>query len=363
MFDDIKVSVVVPVYKCEKYIRRCIESILVQTHSDLEVILVADGNADNSSHICGEYALRDKRIVFIEQENQGAAVARNRGIETSTGEWIMFVDGDDWIEKDCVEVLLKKALETKSDIVISGFFVDTDVDCKESTFFTFSNMCFDEANNAILLENCLVNGRYSLKKPYTNVGVPWARIYNTRFVLDNKLSFPNGLRRMQDTVFNLYALNAARQVYVIENHLYHYNSFNSSSVTKAYNSNYFDTGKRLLSEVKTFIEKSGNEDLYEIMYEKTISIVIEGIRLQFLPRDCPLGFLEKISILKDVMYDKNSLIYEGILKSGTNYMNCKQRFLRALMRRGFVFSLYLTICFRTKIGDIFRYAYKFGDIK
>ena len=104
------VSIIVPIYNAEKKLRRCVESILSQTFSDFELILVNDGSIDNSLKICEKYALNDKRIKIISQENKGIVSARKKGIENSTGEYIIFVDSDDWIDLKMVDKLYNKAI-------------------------------------------------------------------------------------------------------------------------------------------------------------------------------------------------------------------------------------------------------------
>ena len=103
------VTIIVPVYKCEKYIRKCIESIIAQTHASIELILVLDGIFDNSDKICRKYAQSDKRIRVIEQQNQGVSIARNTGMKASVGDWVVFVDGDDWLEQDFISKMLSYA--------------------------------------------------------------------------------------------------------------------------------------------------------------------------------------------------------------------------------------------------------------
>ena len=112
------VSVIVPVYNAEKYIRHCLDSICSQTYSDLEIVLVNDGSKDNSLSILQEYAEKDSRIHVIDQENRGVASARNTGLQNAHGEYILYVDADDWIEADMVERLL--SYTPKEDIVFCG---------------------------------------------------------------------------------------------------------------------------------------------------------------------------------------------------------------------------------------------------
>lgn len=111
------VSVIVPVYNVEKYLARCVDSITSQTYENLDIILVDDGSTDNSGRICGEYAKKDTRIRVIHQKNKGASAARNCGITAASGNYIGFIDSDDWIDKDMYELLVNTAIEHHADIV------------------------------------------------------------------------------------------------------------------------------------------------------------------------------------------------------------------------------------------------------
>ena len=116
-----EISIIVPVYQVEKYIRQCIESILAQTFTDFELILVDDGSKDNSGKICDEYAEKDKRIRVIHKENDGLSDARNKGLDNASGNYFMFVDGDDYIAPNMAECLYKKISEAKVDIAACNY--------------------------------------------------------------------------------------------------------------------------------------------------------------------------------------------------------------------------------------------------
>jgi len=118
--EEKKVSIIVPVYNVETYLKECLNTILKQTYKNIEIILVNDGSTDKSGEICEQYKEKDNRVKVIHKSNGGAADARNVGIENSTGEWITFVDGDDYISDDLVEMLLTTAIKYTADIVISN---------------------------------------------------------------------------------------------------------------------------------------------------------------------------------------------------------------------------------------------------
>ena len=119
-----KISVVVPVYGVEPYLRRCLDSIVGQTYENLEILLVDDGSPDNCGAICDEYAAKDPRIVVIHQKNAGVSAARNAALETATGDWIGFADGDDWLEPDMYAYLIGLTEQYDADVVQCGFFFD-----------------------------------------------------------------------------------------------------------------------------------------------------------------------------------------------------------------------------------------------
>ena len=120
------ISVIVPVYNVEPYLRECLDSIRNQTYRDLEILVVDDGSTDGSGKICDEYEVRDARIRVFHTENRGLSCARNKGLENAEGEYIGFVDSDDWIEPDMYEVLLRKAEETGADVVECSHYKELD---------------------------------------------------------------------------------------------------------------------------------------------------------------------------------------------------------------------------------------------
>ena len=117
-----KISVIIPVYKVEPYLRQCLDSVVGQTYNNLEIIIIDDGSPDNCGVICDEYAAKDDRIIVIHKENGGLSAARNDGLELATGEWVAFVDSDDWCELDYYEQLLRAKGDRMPDIFWAGGF-------------------------------------------------------------------------------------------------------------------------------------------------------------------------------------------------------------------------------------------------
>ena len=120
----VELSVIVPIFNVEKYLPQCVESILNQTYNKLEIILVDDGSTDSCGAMCNDYAKRDKRVKVLHKNNGGLVSARKAGIEIAQGNYITYVDGDDWLSPNTYEVLMRYILETKADIVTAGFIED-----------------------------------------------------------------------------------------------------------------------------------------------------------------------------------------------------------------------------------------------
>lgn len=176
---NIMVSIIVPIYLVKQYLPKCIESIINQTYRDIEIILVDDGSPDNCGKICDVYARKDKRIKVFQKRNGGISDARNFGIIKASGEYIGFVDGDDWIEPNMYEELLKVAIANKADIVNCGVFLEYPeyrVDAK------VVDKRFDNKRDLI---RTLVNGSVAdgfgsklfRKSCFTNIQLPEGHVY------------------------------------------------------------------------------------------------------------------------------------------------------------------------------------------
>jgi len=187
-----KISVIVPVYKVEPYLRKCIESIVNQTYENLEIILVDDGSPDNCGSICDEYAAEDSRIKVIHKENGGVSAARNDGLQVATGEWIGFVDGDDWIEPDMYEYLYSLVRRHWTDAAQSGLFFE------EGNATRVMHTPPKETVLPYGLEQFTVEECKMLSNP------TYTKLYRTELLKDVRYNstYPVG----EDLLFNLFAL-------------------------------------------------------------------------------------------------------------------------------------------------------------
>ncbi len=213
-----KLSIIVPVYKAEKYISRCVDSILAQTFKDFELILIDDGSPDNSGNICDEYAEKDNRIKVIHQQNKGCSAARNAGIKQAQGEYIGFVDSDDWINSLMYEKLLEILEKYDADIVKSGFDLTDGKDSHSYELFDKS-LTVEEEN---ILDYYYMGAKGS---------VIWNAVYKAEIV--KKVIFPVGCRYEDVYASYMYLALAKRAVFVRD---CYYNYFdNPEAFTRAGN--------------------------------------------------------------------------------------------------------------------------------
>ena len=201
------VSVIIPVYNVEKYIEKCLDSVLAQTYDNLEILLIDDGSTDKSGAICAEYAGKDKRIHLIRQKNGGAYVARNNGLKHSTGDYLSFVDPDDYIANNYIEKMMAKLEQTGADAVQCNSMVVTDEEVIPNKGDT---------------KSCALSGIDAVKKMLYQTTVNsslWGKIYKKE--LFNGFEFPNGKTHVD--LYSLYfILQKASKVAVMNEPLYYY---------------------------------------------------------------------------------------------------------------------------------------------
>ena len=215
-----KISVIVPVYKIESYLRQCVDSILAQTHENLEIILVNDGSPDNCGAICDEYAGADDRVVTIHQENRGVSAARNAGIDAATGEYLTFIDSDDWVESDTLEFLYDNLVKHGADISCC------------SHYFTYVNAVIPANSESEILqydsEQAIEAGL--IGKEIT-VG-PWGKLYKKRIF--DAIRFPLGVKIAEDAFIFADVTSEADRIVIETAPKYYYRQRKSSAINRAF---------------------------------------------------------------------------------------------------------------------------------
>lgn len=211
-----KVSIIIPIYKVEKYIEECLDSVIGQSYLNLEIILVDDGSPDNCPKICDAYAEKDERIIVIHQVNAGVSMARNVGLDICTGEWVMFVDPDDVLHRDIVKVLYNHT-DDSTEVITCGYHSGQDKEFSLKDDYSFD---VKKYNMRILLLSFLYAKGHPLPKdpylldstPYKEdllkICVVWGRLYRNSIIKEFQLRFVPNLAPGQDQIFliELYAL-------------------------------------------------------------------------------------------------------------------------------------------------------------
>lgn len=221
-----RISIIIPAYNIAEYLSRAIDSILSQTFSDFELILVDDGSTDNTGAVCDGYAALDSRVKVIHKENGGAPSARNAAMDISTGEYFYFMDGDDYAEPEMLSAMLARADETGAELVIAGFYIDT---------YDADGLCFSEIKQ---LPDAFYGDMGSFRSAATEMFdknllyTVWNKLYSAQRLKSINLRFLD--TKMDDLPFNLDYIRDISSVAVIEKPYYHFLRARSDSETTAY---------------------------------------------------------------------------------------------------------------------------------
>ena len=251
------ISVIIPVYNVEKYLNRCIDSLLAQTLRDIEVICINDCSTDSSLDILNKYSANDERLKIIDlKEKVGASIARNKGLEIAQGEYIGFVDADDALDTNFYEVLYRNAVEKKSDITKGAV----------KLYNYNGDVCILDKNEIIR------------KNKYYFTAQFWSAIYKASFIFDNEIKFPDECPKGQDIVFLNRAVLKSNFITVIDDVFYHYyrhkDSLDSPLLPLKYTVSDLTAKKLIAEDINSSNLFEVNRDIYNEMYLFNISRVI-----------------------------------------------------------------------------------------
>lgn len=223
-----KISIIIPVYQVEKYIKRCLDSILSQKYSNLEIILIDDGSRDMSGKICDEYAIKDSRIKVIHQDNAGVSVARNKGLDICTGDYVTFVDSDDFLEPLMYEKMMEKVIEYNCDVVMCDCVKDDGVTQIPYThdiragFYNYNQLKEEYYPHLLMMEN--------VEYPAT---ISNCLILFKREVA-SKIRYIEGVRYSEDLLFGAQLLYNAKSFYYMKGEFYYHYWMNNESASHTF---------------------------------------------------------------------------------------------------------------------------------
>ncbi len=313
MKNDIAVSIIVPIYNEEKYLKKCLDSVVNQTLKNVEIIFVDDGSTDRSSEICKSYAAKDDRIIYFYKENEGLAAARQDGIEIAHGEYVGFVDSDDWLELNMYERMYEVAKQEDADVVMCGIYAD------------------EAGINPVYLEPGVYD-RGRIEKeilPRSLAGITeggsnsvlrwcnWSRIYSMRMIREHNLAFDRRFRRSQDLQLTFEAaLVANKYVSICDEYLYHNRTQNNGlSLSRGYTKNFWSLYRPLIDRLYSDVAAYKKQDLSFNMHLCTFFFAEAVVRNEYW--NSTLKKEERIKKLDE-------LVSDDVLRNALKFVPCER---------------------------------------
>lgn len=270
---DIKVSVIVPVYNAEKYLEKCINSIINQTLKDIEIIAVDDGSADRSLEILNNFQKKDGRIKVLTQQNKFAGAARNKGMEFAFGKYLVFWDSDDFFEKNALEILYKKCEAVNADICLCGAYSYNSETGKRAVNRTFLKSRFLPKEKVFSKETC--------PQYIFNIAsnVPWQRMFRAEFIKSKNIRFQN-LQKANDTYFVMAAMFYAEKITFTEKPLVNYRENTAQGITATVSKNPLCAYESYAAVYELLKNEKPSELVWQSFYNRLLSGLFRSVLLQ-----------------------------------------------------------------------------------
>lgn len=301
------VSVIIPVYNGEKYIERCLDSIVNQSYENIEIIIVNDGSLDGTNEKIKKYKEIDNRIVYVQQENSGVSCARNTGINKASGSYLVFVDSDDTVEKDYIKILLDTINEYDLDIVACGY--------NDLSVYGVNKL------NDFYDSNILIHKNKFVEYIFRGVGgTLWGKIFKSQIIKSNRIVMNPQIYMCEDMIFVLEYTMKCNGFGAIKDYLYNYNRLNDSSISSKINFNYFKNMVSVMKEIEnTLINNNYTIEFIDaILRERTKNLMLS---LSIMQHDKKHGYSRKNKIqnFKIMFADSYVKRYKGqMVIQGTN---------------------------------------------
>lgn len=277
-----KISIIIPVYNVAPLIGQCLDSLLKQTHTNLEIICVNDGSTDNSLEILNQYKEKDTRIIVIDIENQGVSNARNVGLQQATGEFVSFVDSDDWVALNYCETLYKVAKQENADIVMCTYMREYEHSSFPTYIFNKDYIVWDREK---MLQNIhrrlfgLINEELKNPEKGDSVASLWTKFIRRDIALKGKFTDLKEIGTFEDGLYQIEILPFCNRFVYINEPLYHYRKTNTNSITSKYKDNLFAQWQNLYTILGRAIIKNEYEDMYQIALNNRICLSMIGLGL------------------------------------------------------------------------------------
>lgn len=328
-----KVSVIVPVYNVEGYLAKCLDSIIEQTIKDIEIILVNDGSTDQSRNIAGEYSNKDSRITIIDKVNGGLSSARNAGLDVVKGEFIAFIDSDDWLDCNMLDAMYNSAIENNGDIIVCNFKI-----IDESTYKPTEDRGFD-FNNGVNFINEKNRSHYIYAYGYgDNV---CNKLYKKELILENNIRFEkNEEIYSEDLLFNLYCSCHIKKVCAINKPFYN-RLIRKGSITQSEKKELIKRYTNLVSKFREYALANGKEKLVKDLLPRIFSTLLFSSSIYYFKNRKLITELKKVMTLKEF---QTYLIYSLVNKirlRGKWYNKIHKKLLLKLLMLGYIFLYFL----------------------
>lgn len=301
------VTIIIPVYNAEKYIEECIMSVESQNISNWQLILINDGSRDNSEKYCQKFLKDDSRIIYIKQENQGVAAARNKGIETAEGKWITFLDADDLLAPFALNII--ENIPNTSDVVVSGL-----TDTKAKFCYDPTGECYSGEQLQISILNFKKFSKTSLKSCSIDSYSRWSscgRFYKTDFLKEKNIRFYKGLVLGEDLLFCLNVYGGSKSIWICDSIIYYYRTENVSA-SRSFRADRVDNTVKLLEQIQYLISKDMQNDFYHFVLDR----LAVCCKAYYANEKSGLSLREAKEQLKEICY--KAPFYEAIKKCDYN---------------------------------------------
>ena len=284
------ISIIVPVYNSELYLKKCLDSLISQTYENIEIICIDDNSSDDSLRILQEYEKKDHRIKVIQKANEGVSLARNVGLDVAHGDYILFVDSDDWIDISTCEVALKKITEETADLVMWSYIRERETESSKKQIFDcdiiFEGKKVQEKLHRRMIG--IVEDELARPENADALCTVWGKLYCRTIIFANHIRFYD-IRKIgtyEDGLFNLEYLKYVQKAIFLNRYFYHYRRTNLNSITGAYNANLAQKWDALFHIMEEYIEQNELNDKYREALYNRISLSLIPLGINEMMNDC-----------------------------------------------------------------------------
>lgn len=302
---DSLISIIVPVYNTENYLEKCLYSLVNQTYKNIEIIIVDDGSPDNSMNIIQKFVLADNRVKVISQKNQGLSGARNNGMNNTNGDYIMFIDSDDWIEIDTCEKAINASEKYNADVVFWSYIKEFSNSQKDNYLFDKTEIIWSEKNINQLSRRMvgLVGDELANPQSIDNLVTAWGKLYKKSVIGDVRFT-DTKIIGTEDALFNIEVFLGINSAVYIPDLLSHYRKDNESSLTHNYKKKLVSRWREMYSRIKFLLDRNDMSREYYDALKNRICFGLIGLGIN-LAEDKKMSFKEKKKEIYNILSMKH----------------------------------------------------------